>query len=125
MTEMFKDRLADVIRRPLITEKATRGIESNQYSFEVDPRAAKPDIKAATTNPDRDILSLLAIPVPVVRSKKTTSTKTNKAKLATDMYSRRFTRPNAGKTRTPKEIARRTIKVANPEPVSTVEPTSN
>ncbi len=47
MTEMFKDRLADVIRRPLITEKATRGIESNQYSFEVDPRAAKPDIKAA------------------------------------------------------------------------------
>ncbi len=47
MTEIFKDRLADVIRRPLITEKATRGIELNQYSFEVDHRAAKPQIKAA------------------------------------------------------------------------------
>ena len=47
MTEMFKGRLADVIRRPLITEKATRCIELNQYSFEVDHRAAKPEIKAA------------------------------------------------------------------------------
>ena len=47
MTERFKDRLADVIRRPLITEKATKAIEVNQYTFEVDPRAAKPDIKAA------------------------------------------------------------------------------
>lgn len=47
MTEMFKNRLTDVIRRPLITEKATRGLEINQYTFEVDHRAAKPDIKAA------------------------------------------------------------------------------
>jgi large subunit ribosomal protein L23 len=47
MTERFNGRLADVIRRPLITEKATRAIEQNQYTFEVDHRAAKPDIKAA------------------------------------------------------------------------------
>tara|TARA_A100001037_G_scaffold299229_1_gene324383 strand:+ start:2134 stop:2436 length:303 start_codon:yes stop_codon:yes gene_type:complete len=47
MTEFFKDRLADVIRKPLITEKATRALELNQYTFEVDHRAAKPDIKAA------------------------------------------------------------------------------
>ena len=47
MTKMFKERLSDVIRRPLITEKATKGIDINQYTFEVDPRAAKPDIKAA------------------------------------------------------------------------------
>ena len=47
MTERFNDRLADVIRRPLITEKATQALELNQYTFEVDPRAAKPDIKAA------------------------------------------------------------------------------
>ncbi len=47
MTERFKGRLADVIRRPLITEKATNAIEINQYTFEVDHRAAKPDIKAA------------------------------------------------------------------------------
>ena len=47
MAERFSGRLADVIRRPLITEKATRAIEINQYTFEVDHRAAKPDIKAA------------------------------------------------------------------------------
>ena len=47
MTEFFKDRLADVIRRPLFTEKATKALELNQYTFEVDHRAAKPDIKAA------------------------------------------------------------------------------
>ncbi|WP_269621892.1 50S ribosomal protein L23 [Prochlorococcus marinus] len=47
MTEMFNQRLADVIRRPLITEKATKALDINQYTFEVDPRAAKPDIKAA------------------------------------------------------------------------------
>ena len=47
MTEMFKNRLADVIRRPLITEKATRALELNQYTLEVDHRAAKPEIKAA------------------------------------------------------------------------------
>ena len=47
MTELFESRLADVIRRPLITEKATKALELNQYTFEVDHRAAKPDIKAA------------------------------------------------------------------------------
>jgi len=47
MAERFEGRLADVIRGPLITEKATRALELNQYTFEVDHRAAKPDIKAA------------------------------------------------------------------------------
>ncbi|MBM5802864.1 MAG: 50S ribosomal protein L23 [Prochlorococcaceae cyanobacterium] len=47
MAERFSGRLADVIRKPLITEKATRALELNQYTFEVDHRAAKPDIKAA------------------------------------------------------------------------------
>jgi len=47
MTERFNGRLADVIRRPLITEKATRALDLNHYTFEVDHRAAKPDIKAA------------------------------------------------------------------------------
>ena len=47
MTERFNNRLADVIRKPLITEKATKALELNQYTFEVDHRAAKPDIKAA------------------------------------------------------------------------------
>ena len=47
MSERFADRLEDVIRRPLITEKATNALELNQYTFEVDHRAAKPEIKAA------------------------------------------------------------------------------
>jgi len=47
MTKKFNTRLADVIRKPLITEKATNALELNQYTFEVDHRAAKPDIKAA------------------------------------------------------------------------------
>ena len=47
MTKFFDKRLTDVIKRPLITEKATKGLDVNQYTFEVDPRAAKPDIKAA------------------------------------------------------------------------------
>ena len=47
MALRFIGRLPDVIRRPLITEKATRLLEVNQYTFEVDPRAAKPAIKAA------------------------------------------------------------------------------
>ena len=40
MAERFSSRLADVIRRPLITEKATRALELNQYTFRVDPRTA-------------------------------------------------------------------------------------
>jgi large subunit ribosomal protein L23 len=36
-----------LIRRPLVTEKATLLLESNLYSFEVDPKATKPQIKAA------------------------------------------------------------------------------
>lgn len=39
--------LPDLIRRPLITEKATRLLEQNQYTFEVALRATKPQIKAA------------------------------------------------------------------------------
>lgn len=39
--------LADLIRRPLITEKATLLLENNQYTFEVSPKASKPEIKAA------------------------------------------------------------------------------
>lgn len=39
--------LADLIRRPIITEKATVALENNQYTFEVSPKAKKPEIKAA------------------------------------------------------------------------------
>lgn len=37
-----------IIKRPLVTEKSTFAMnELGQYAFEVDPRASKPEIKAA------------------------------------------------------------------------------
>jgi large subunit ribosomal protein L23 len=50
MAERFSSRLADVIRRPLITEKATRALEQNQYTFEVDPLAAPGGWAASPAN---------------------------------------------------------------------------
>ena len=47
MSKLFDSRLADVIRKPVITEKATNALDLNQYTFEVDHSAAKPQIKAA------------------------------------------------------------------------------
>ncbi|HEY9909905.1 MAG TPA: 50S ribosomal protein L23 [Thermosynechococcaceae cyanobacterium] len=47
MTEFNPRKLADLVRRPIITEKATLLLENNQYTFEVDPRATKTEIKAA------------------------------------------------------------------------------
>ncbi len=37
----------DLVRRPIITEKATLLLENNQYTFEVSPKATKSEIKAA------------------------------------------------------------------------------
>ena len=39
--------LPDLLRRPLVTEKATTLLEDNKYVFEVDPRATKADVKEA------------------------------------------------------------------------------
>lgn len=48
MTNRVNERsLPDLIRRPLITEKATLLLEKNQYTFEVVSQATKPQIKAA------------------------------------------------------------------------------
>ena len=48
MTIKIESRnLADLIIKPLVTEKATLLMEQNQYVFEVVPKATKPDIKAA------------------------------------------------------------------------------
>lgn len=41
------ERLHDVIRAPVITEKSTRGSEHSQVTFRVAPDASKPEIKAA------------------------------------------------------------------------------
>ena len=42
-----KERMYEVIRRPLVTEKSTLGSEHNQVAFEVAIDATKPEIKAA------------------------------------------------------------------------------
>lgn len=47
MSSFSPAALADLVRRPLITEKATMLLENNQYTFEVDSRANKPQIKEA------------------------------------------------------------------------------
>ena len=48
MTTRFAERdLADIIRRPVVTEKANLLLESNLYTFEVDPKATKTQIKDA------------------------------------------------------------------------------
>lgn len=44
----YTDRdLVDIIKRPVVTEKATRIMEFEQFTFDVDRKATKPNIKAA------------------------------------------------------------------------------
>ncbi|MGL5079896.1 MAG: 50S ribosomal protein L23 [Microcoleaceae cyanobacterium] len=47
MIEYNPRDLADIVRRPILTERATLMMELNQYTFDVDPRATKPMIKQA------------------------------------------------------------------------------
>lgn len=47
MTKFDPRNLADLIRRPIVTEKATMLMEQNKYTFEVTKTAKKPQIKAA------------------------------------------------------------------------------
>jgi large subunit ribosomal protein L23 len=42
--------LPDLVRRPILTEKATMLMEQNKYTFEVIPKATKPQIRAAIEN---------------------------------------------------------------------------
>ena len=42
----FRD-LIDLIKYPIITDKATRLIENNQYTFAIDPKATKTQVKAS------------------------------------------------------------------------------
>jgi large subunit ribosomal protein L23 len=47
VTEYDPGKLADLVLRPIVTEKATLLLEQNQYVFDVQPQATKPEIKAA------------------------------------------------------------------------------
>jgi len=44
---MNRERAYDIIRGPIITEKATELSEHNQFAFRVAPDASKPEIRAA------------------------------------------------------------------------------
>ena len=46
-TPISKERMYEVVRGPIITEKATMASEHNQVTFRVAPDATKPEIKAA------------------------------------------------------------------------------
>ncbi len=43
----MKMNINDVIIKPIITEKSSQALYSNVYTFEVDPRATKTDVKKA------------------------------------------------------------------------------
>ncbi len=45
-----RERMYNIVRRPVITEKATQGSEHNQVTFEVALDASKPEIKQAVEN---------------------------------------------------------------------------
>jgi large subunit ribosomal protein L23 len=47
VTKATLRELADLIIKPIITEKATLLLEQNKYVFDVRPKATKPQIKAA------------------------------------------------------------------------------
>jgi large subunit ribosomal protein L23 len=47
VTKFDSRSLADLVRRPIVTEKATLLLEENKYTFEVAPQATKSEIKAA------------------------------------------------------------------------------
>ncbi|BAY46168.1 50S ribosomal protein L23 [Scytonema sp. HK-05] len=47
MTKFDPRNLPDLVRRPIVTEKATILMEQNKYTFEVVPKATKPQIRAA------------------------------------------------------------------------------
>lgn len=46
-TKVSSERLYELIRRPVVTEKSTRVSEHNQVVFQVPGDASKPEIKAA------------------------------------------------------------------------------
>ncbi|MBF0354731.1 MAG: 50S ribosomal protein L23 [Alphaproteobacteria bacterium] len=45
--KLSKERMYDIVRSPVITEKATLGSEHSQVTFRVPLAATKPEIKAA------------------------------------------------------------------------------
>ena len=62
---MSRERDLDIIRAPVITEKATLGAEHNQVTFRVATDATKPEIKRAV----EDIFSVHVVSVNTLKKK--------------------------------------------------------
>lgn len=45
--KLSRERMYDIVRAPVITEKSTMGAEHNQVTFKVPLEASKPEIKVA------------------------------------------------------------------------------
>lgn len=63
MTNFDPRKLPDLVRRPILTEKATRLMEENKFTFEVTPQATKPEIKAAI----EDLFNVKVVQVNTLR----------------------------------------------------------
>ena len=61
--KLSKERMYDLVRSPVVTEKSTRGSEHNQVTFKVPLDATKPEIKAAVEG----LFSVKVVAVNTVR----------------------------------------------------------
>jgi large subunit ribosomal protein L23 len=61
--KLTRDRMYDLVRSPVVTEKSTRGSEHNQVTFKVPLDATKPEIKAAVEG----LFSVKVVAVNTVR----------------------------------------------------------
>lgn len=60
--------MKEILKRPIVTEKATRLAKENQYVFEVEKEATKSEIKKAVEeNFKVDVLSVKIIKIPPKR----------------------------------------------------------
>ncbi|MDD3420387.1 MAG: 50S ribosomal protein L23 [Candidatus Gastranaerophilales bacterium] len=61
-----KETLLDVLKKPLVTEKAALAVENNQYTFEVVQNATKTEIKQAVEElfPGRKVKKVRTVYMP-------------------------------------------------------------
>ncbi|MEI8377108.1 MAG: 50S ribosomal protein L23 [bacterium] len=65
-TQVKNERLLDILKKPLITEKAALAVELNQYTFEVVRNATKIEIRKAVEElfPGRKVTKVRTIYMP-------------------------------------------------------------
>jgi len=61
---MSKEKLYDVIKKPLITEKSVSATENGQYTFEVKKNATKIEIAVELAFPGRKVKSVNTVYMP-------------------------------------------------------------